>query len=58
MPDNALERLQYELIFDEARDGRDVELLYRDEKGIEGLGVVEEDGDTYDNDGKELDIDI
>lgn len=57
VPDNPLERLQYELIFDEARDSKQVEELYKNEGKIAGLQNVEEDDDTFDNDGKEIDID-
>ena len=55
---NPLERLQYQLLFDEARDGKDVEILYKDETNIEGLQNVEEDQDTFENDGKEMDLEI
>ena len=41
-PDNAMGRLMYELIFDEARDGRELAELYRNSSLID-YGEVMED---------------
>ena len=50
-PDSPLERMQYELIFDEARDGQELVELYKNAKDIE-IKDIESDDETYENEGK------
>jgi hypothetical protein len=52
-PDNPLERLQFELIFDEGRDGKEIEELYAGARALD-MGAVDEEDETYENDGKEI----
>jgi hypothetical protein len=52
-PDAPMERLQFELIFDEGRDGKFLEELFS-KQGKADCGEIEEDNETYDNDGKEI----
>jgi hypothetical protein len=39
-PDNPIERLQYELIFDEARDGQELEKLFQNSSNVD-MGEVD-----------------
>lgn len=45
-PDDPLGRLQFELIFDENRDGKEVEELYAGAKRVD-MGEVDEEDETY-----------
>lgn len=53
-PDNPLSRLNYELIFDEARDSKELIELFKNSKEIDYGGEIKEDNDVYENEGKEL----
>ena len=55
-PDASLGRLMYELIFDEARDGRQISDLYRGSEEIDYGGEVKEDEEIYENDGREIEL--
>lgn len=46
----------YQLIFDEARDGKELVDLYKGTQLIDYGGEVKEDEDTYENDGKEIEL--
>jgi hypothetical protein len=54
-PDDPLGRLQFELIFDENRDGKEVEELFAGVRKVD-MGDVDEEDETYENDGKEIEL--
>lgn len=56
VPDNPIERLQYELIFDEGRDGREVEELLKNSQQNNLMFDGLEDEEVFDNDGKEIEL--
>lgn len=56
-PDKTLENLKFELIFDEESEAKELEELFKECKDLE-CGEISEEDETYDNDGKEEDLDI
>ena len=50
-----MERLQFELIFDEARDGEALHSLLRKLPSIQ-CGEIDEEDETFENEGKELEL--
>lgn len=50
-----MERLQYELIFDESRDGKEIEALLM-KAGKADCGEIDEEDETYEDNGKEIDL--
>jgi hypothetical protein len=50
-----MERLQFELIFDEARDGEALHSLLRKLPNIH-CGEIDEEDETFENEGKELEL--
>jgi hypothetical protein len=67
MPDYSLEKLKCELIFDEDRDGKQLEEMFNKQLEVEKkegrksiremlLGEIDEEDETYENDGKEINL--
>ena len=54
-PDNPMDRLQFELIFDEGRDGKEIQELFKNAEELD-CGQIDEDDETYENDGKEIEL--
>lgn len=52
-PDNPMDRLQYELIFDEGRDGKLIEEVMR-KAGKADCGDIDEEDEVYEDNGKEI----
>ena len=52
-PNNPIEKLQFELIFDEGRDGKEIVQLFKGESKVD-YGQIDEDDETYENDGNQL----
>lgn len=56
-PDRCLENLKFELIFDEESEAKVLAELYKGCKDLE-CGEISEEDETFDNDGKELELDV